>query len=81
MSPSSTNVSLRLSPRSNLLLYYSSVLMGSSVTKTWRVRNDGETEWPEGVVLTFSSGDLLAGSPQDLVRLAYAISSSYYSIV
>ena len=41
--------------------------MGSTAVKTWRVRNDGEGGWPEGVSLTFSSGDLLAGSPQDLV--------------
>jgi len=32
---------------------------GTSTTKTWRVRNDGSTSWPAGVVLACSGGDLL----------------------
>jgi len=45
----------------------SSVFPGSSVTKGWRVRNDGDRAWPEGVCLGFASGDLLAASPTDLI--------------
>lgn len=45
----------------------STVFPGSVVTKTWRVRNDGEAQWPEGVTLSFSSGDLLAASQNDLI--------------
>jgi next-to-BRCA1 protein 1 len=45
----------------------SSVFPGTSVNKIWRVRNDGDRVWPEGITLTFSSGDLLAGSPDDLI--------------
>lgn len=44
----------------------STVFPGSTVTKTWRMRNDGQSTWPEGVTLTFSSGDLLAASQNDL---------------
>jgi len=44
----------------------STVFPGSIVTKTWRMRNDGAVQWPEGVTLTFSSGDLLAVSQNDL---------------
>ncbi len=45
----------------------STVAPGATVVKTWRVRNDGAAQWPDGVLLTFSSGDLLAASPSDLV--------------
>jgi len=44
----------------------SSVVPGSSVNKVWRVRNDGDRAWPEGVCLGFASGDLLAATPNDL---------------
>ncbi|KAM9999693.1 hypothetical protein ACTFIZ_008162 [Dictyostelium cf. discoideum] len=30
---------------------------GSSFTKTWRLRNDGKTSWPENTTLSFLSGD------------------------
>lgn len=45
----------------------SAVVPGSTVIKTWKIRNDGDHAWPEGVSLSFSSGDLLAASPSDLV--------------
>jgi len=46
----------------------SSVFPGAVVTKTWRIRNDGQCAWPDGVVLAFSSGDLLGASPDQLSR-------------
>ncbi|KAM9960329.1 hypothetical protein ACTFIW_009463 [Dictyostelium discoideum] len=30
---------------------------GSSFTKTWRLRNDGKTSWPENTTLSFLTGD------------------------
>lgn len=51
----------------------STVFPGSEVTKTWRIRNDGQVAWPEGVVLTFSSGDLLAASQNDLTSAVAAL--------
>jgi len=46
------------------------VLPGISVIKTWRVRNDGERAWPDGVMLAYSSGDVLGGNKDNLISAA-----------
>ena len=51
----------------------SAVVPGSSVIKTWRIRNDENKSWPEGVTLAFASGDVLAASPNDLIVPVHAL--------
>lgn len=51
----------------------STVIPGTSVVKTWRIRNDDNVTWPEGVTLGFASGDVLAASPDDLTVSVHAL--------
>jgi hypothetical protein len=39
------------------------VAPGALFFKTWTLRNDGVTAWPEDVILVQSSGDNLGGNP------------------
>ncbi len=37
---------------------------GEAFTKTWRMRNSGSADWPEGTVLAFASGDELSAEAE-----------------
>ena len=43
---------------------------GSQFVKVWRIRNDGETEWPANARLEFVGGDRLQGQAVDVVSPA-----------
>lgn len=45
------------------------VAPGAAFTKTWTMRNDGETAWPEDVVLIQTNGDNLGANPIALETL------------
>jgi hypothetical protein len=53
------------------------VFPGSMFNKTWRIRNDGEWEWPEGCKLAHSSGDLMAGAGAGLAVPALQVGQEY----
>jgi hypothetical protein len=39
-------------------------IAGASFTKTWRIRNSGETTWYPGFALRFDNGDQMGGAPE-----------------
>lgn len=45
------------------------VAPGAAFTKTWTMRNDGETAWPEDVILIQTNGDNLGANPIALEAL------------
>jgi len=48
------------------------VAPGAAFKKTWTMRNDGTTDWPEDVVLIQTNGDNLGAHPAVLESIVHA---------